>query len=132
MGRESTENDPKPGRPTEIDYVNMTKRIAMLLKEDRRISIEEMAARLKISLGSTFNILHAAGYKKLSTKWVPHNLRPCEKLKRVELCNKNLTLFRSAPNLFWDHLITMDETWVTTHNPESRTESMEWVQDGSE
>ncbi|RZB40204.1 HTH 29 domain containing protein [Asbolus verrucosus] len=70
-GRESVEDDPRPGRPAEATNKAVCKKIKDLVLEERRIKISFIASELKISVDSVWNILHnVLGMNKVSARWV--------------------------------------------------------------
>ncbi|RZB41555.1 HTH Tnp Tc3 2 domain containing protein, partial [Asbolus verrucosus] len=121
--RESVEDDPRPGRPTEATNKAICKKIEDLVLEERRIKISFIASELKISVGSVWNILHnVLGMNKVSARWVPRLLTPEQKLKRHEICQQNLLALEEDPDLF-SRIVTGDETWVHHWEPETKMES---------
>ena len=59
---------------TATDSYN-TEQLKRLLKSDRRITREEMAQELEISVGSVHTILrNHLKIRKVSARWVPHRL----------------------------------------------------------
>ena len=78
------------------------------------MKLREIANTLKISEGSVHTILHEhLSMRKLFSKWVP----------RLLTFNQNKKEF-----LLW--YVTMDETWIHHHSPESNRQSAEWTAAG--
>ena len=51
-----------------------------MIREDRRITVSEVAAHLDISIGSAYAILRDdLGYSKVCTRWVPKELTVVQK-----------------------------------------------------
>lgn len=129
LGRQSVENAPRSGRPLEIDFSGLKGPVTRRIQEDRTISIEMIASEFDLSYSSAWKLIRRElGYKKLTTTWIPHLLTPAQKQLRVQCCQEALAGYKKQPNAFLKTILTMDETWVFTHEPLSRTEAMEWVQ----
>ena len=64
--------------------------------------------------------------RKLSAKWVPKCLTADLKLQRCHSSEHFLEFFRRDPNDFLSRSVTMEETWLYHHDPETRRQSMEW------
>ena len=56
-GRDSLEDDPRPGRPADVIVQEMIDRVERLVLNDRRIKIAELASECGIS-GSVYTIIH--------------------------------------------------------------------------
>ncbi|XP_015792251.1 uncharacterized protein LOC107368876 [Tetranychus urticae] len=132
-GRETAANVPSLGRPMEIDYSTVTPIIKKQMQEDRRISISRLADEYNLSLTTLFRIIrNDIELKKLTTKWIPHVLSEANKAKRKACCEAALSLYNKQPNAFLKSILTMDETWVYTYDPETVQEAMEWVKSKEE
>ena len=123
---------PRPGRPKTVTTPDIIDLIHELFLEDRRTSAKWIAARQGISrerVGST--TYEDLDLRKLSTKWVPKCLNADQKRQRCQSSEQLLELFRRDPNDFLSRLVTMDETWLCHHDPETKQQSMEWQHSGS-
>ncbi len=58
---------------------------------------------------------------------VPHMLTEEQKAFRKKLCEDNLALMRVDPGEFLAKVITTDETWIATFEPETKRQSAAWV-----
>ncbi|CAK9801777.1 Histone-lysine N-methyltransferase SETMAR [Anthophora quadrimaculata] len=129
-GRVSIEDEPRSGRPTEIDYSNLAPKIKAAIEENRKCDLNSLALKYNVSYGVIQKIVTKdLGMRKLTTKWIPHVLSVANKQERVKCCVANLDLYNKQPNAFLKCLVTMDETWVLQSTPETRTEASEWVDD---
>ncbi len=82
-GRESLEDDLRPGRSKIVNTPENISRMHDIIKEDRRISIDKIANLLDISHGTVWDIIHGElDMTKISTRWVPKMMRSDEKLTR--------------------------------------------------
>lgn len=73
-------------------------------------------------------ILHDnLGVRKLCSRWIPHNLTESQKQARVKWCEETLERFNSgASNLVYD-IVTGDESWIYSYEPETKQQSTVWV-----
>ena len=84
-GRDSLEDDPRPGSPADVISQEMIDRVERLVLNNRRIKVAELASECSISNGSVFTIIHEhLGMSKVSARWVPRNLNMQDRQQRVE------------------------------------------------
>ena len=78
-----------------------------LICENRRITVEEVAGRLNVSVGSAYSLVHdSLKFSRVCARWVPKELK--EERKRLDICSRNLARYReegdrqlSATNSHW-------------------------------
>ena len=63
--------------------------------------------------------------RKICAKIVPKLLSEEQKERRKELCLDLLQRIEKGPDLL-NSIITCDETWVFTYDPETKRQSMQW------
>lgn len=131
LGRESLEDDPRPGRPnTAVTDENVAK-IKKIVLEDRRIKMWQIAEELSISKERIGDILHNYLHmSKVSARWVPKMLTSFDKQRRVETSQEFLDLCKDNLTEICTRIVTVDETWIRQYDPESKQESMQWVEKG--
>ena len=77
------------GRPHTADTPEMVAGVECVLRENRRISLDEVVSKLNISHGSAHHIIHNfLGFRRVSASWVPRQLTPELKEWRVEACEE--------------------------------------------
>jgi len=69
------------------------------------------------------------GKRKLCARFFPHSLTPEQREDRVTSC-QNIIAMADADN-FFNKIITGDETWCFTYDPETKRQSFEWVDETS-
>ena len=80
----------RSGKPSlAIDPANSA-RVKELIRDDRRVSIDDIAERLEISHGRTAKILGELGFAKICARWVPRQLTYAHKQARLGACLKLL------------------------------------------
>ena len=57
-GRDSLEDDPRPGHPADVISQEMIDRVERLVLNNRRIKVAELASERSISNGSVYTIIH--------------------------------------------------------------------------
>jgi len=94
-----------------------------LILEDRQITIDELADRMKISHGSAHTIVSKnLNMKRVEGKWIPRKLSEIEREKRIDVCRQNLRKFKRKMN----SIVTMDESWVYFYDPKTTKELQMW------
>ena len=68
--------------------------------------------------------------RKIDEKWVPHALTEQQKWCRYETCI-HLERYQNEGENLLNNIITIDETWVRTYEPELKRQSAEWRHEGS-
>nr|CAD45368.1 transposase [Bythograea thermydron] len=131
-GRESLEDDPRVGRPSEATSEDIVDRVEATITENRRVKVEEISLEIGISHGSVCTIIHHhLGMSKVSARWVPRNLSLPDRLQRHTSSEELLTLYNADPAGFESRVVTGDETWVHHWDPETKIESMARKHKGS-
>jgi hypothetical protein len=95
------------------------------LFEDNNWTTESFAQTLGISTFSVKCMLKELGAKKVSSRWVPHELNPAQKDSRVEICQENLDKHKHD-NSMLDRIIAIDETWAKSYDPRDSQTSKQW------
>lgn len=131
-GRESIEDDPRPGRPIEVTSSDIVQKVEKLVLEDARLKKKQLAALVGVSDATILRILHDhLGMTKVSARWVPRMLKPQQMQQRVEASKQFLNLCGNNPTHILERIVTGDETWVHHFEPESKQESMQWHKKGA-
>ncbi|UYV62215.1 hypothetical protein LAZ67_1008243 [Cordylochernes scorpioides] len=127
LGRISTEDEHRPGRPVESVTQENIEKIHDLVMLDRRMTVRQIEETLGIPKTTVDRIMREhLGLRKLSACWVPKLLTPDQKAVRRKLSSDNLALFEANPEEFVNRFVTMDETWAHHFTPESKQQSMQW------
>ena len=72
----------RSGQPHTADTPEMVAGVECVLRENRRITLDEVVSELNISHGSAHHVIHnVLGFGKVSARWVPRQLTP--KLKTL-------------------------------------------------
>lgn len=131
-GRENFQDDPRSGRPSTSTTDENVAKIDRLVRADRRIKIKEIEREVSISRGSIVSILHdALGLSKVCARWIPRLLTNEQKENRATLSLEMMHIFDRDPNNFRSRIVTGDETWIYSYDPETKEMSKQWVEKGS-
>ena len=124
-GYASLKDKSRTGRPSSPVNLDNKANADKLIREDRRITLDELASELGVSHGSAHHLLESLGYSKVFARWVPRQLTDEHKAERVSKCSELIELSERNPTLL-ERLKTGDETWMRHYEPESKKRSMQW------
>ena len=129
-GRESLEDDSRCGRPrTEVIPYNI-KQIEELIADDPHITYCEMEDLSGLSRGTIERIIiEHLQLRKITSRWVPHQLTPMNKLKRLNFAKEMLNKFDKGE---WrlDQIVTGDESWFYYRQLGKKTANASWKKKG--
>lgn len=125
-GREDVEDDERSGRPSTSKTDENVEKIRILIRSDRRLTIRAIAETVGIDKESVRQILHEnLNMQKVCAKVVPKILTIEQKENRKNICTETLIAIENEPN-FLERVITCDESWFFTYDPETKRQSMHW------
>lgn len=129
-GQQSIHDDKRSGRPNVTS--NHVAVIKELLDNDRRITIREIHERSDCSIGTVHRIIHdELNMRRLCARWIPKMLTDEQKVERVRCCNQFLRRFHREGERFLRRIVTVDETWISLYEPETKSQSSMWKTPGS-
>lgn len=102
----SLEDDPRSGRPIEVDI----DRLVALVESDPRQTLRCLATTFGCSHVTIENHLKQLGFLSRLGVWLPHTLSENQQNLRMDICQSLLSKKRTFAWL--DNLITGDEKWV--------------------
>ena len=103
-----------------------------MVEEDSRVMVAQLAHDLGTSSGSVSTILHEKlGYRKVCARWVPHMLTEDQKRGRVDWCRQMLNRFNGGESQGVWEIVSGDETWVYSFDPETKQQSLQWTPAGA-
>jgi histone-lysine N-methyltransferase SETMAR len=106
--------------------------VAADIEADRRIGMHRLASAHHTSYGTIFNIIHEdLGLVKKSARWVPKLLSLEQQEARVTTCEAFIKLVANKGRSILDNIITMDESAVSMHTPETKSQSKQWLKKGT-
>jgi len=126
-GVSSVTDSPRPGQARRVVTPEAIAAVEAIVKENRRVTVHEIAAHLDKSHRSGHHIVHdVLQFHKVSARWVPRQLTAELKELRVDACQELLKRFEAEGDGFVGRIITGDETWVHYHQPETKKANKEW------
>ena len=126
-GRGSCNDNERSGCPTSVTTESNVSHVRDKLDQDRRITLTQLSEDLSISYGSVHNIVHKKlEMSRVCARWVPRLLKDHEKIRRIEESKKFLRRYKTEGRAFLNRIITVDETWISNFDPESKQMSMQW------
>jgi histone-lysine N-methyltransferase SETMAR len=121
-GRQSTDDDPRPGRPsTSTDAVHFA-HVHAVICSNRRLTVREIAEECKIFVGSRYAILtEKLEMHPVAAKFVPRLLTEDQRERRVAFCQELLDRANEDEN-FMNCVITSNDTWVYGYDVETNAQ----------
>ena len=101
---ESAESDlcdrPRSGWPSSAHSSANIDQADALIKENRRITINDLAKPLGVSAESAVKIMDTLGYSKVCARWVPRQVTGAHKQSRLKTCSEHLEYCHSDKTFF--------------------------------
>ena len=111
--RTSLQDEPRSGRPSTAVTPDTVATVESLIREDSRITFEQIAETLDIGKAAINTILHDhLSVSKLAGRWIPHNLSKLQMEARAEWCKFILKKFEGGVSKRVYNILTCDETWI--------------------
>ena len=126
-GISSVTDSPWPGQAHRVVTSGAIAAVEAIVMENRRVTVNEIAANMDKSNGSAHHIVHdILQFHKVSARWVPCQLTAELKERHVDACQKLLKRFEAEGDGFLGRAVMGDETWVHYHQSETKKASEEW------
>jgi histone-lysine N-methyltransferase SETMAR len=126
-GRTSVTDAERSGHPTTATTAQNEDRGRELILQNRRVTVDEIAKQLNISIGSAYSVVHDnLQFHKVCARWVPKELADEHKRMRLDICSRHFVCYREEDDNFLQRIVTGDETLVHHYQPETKWESMQW------
>lgn len=131
-GRQSVHDEQRSGRPSLIND-DLVELVRQRILENRRFTITELSNHFpQISRTVLHEIVtQHLQFKKVCCRWVPKNLTPEHKTKRLGAALTFLQRYHDDGDEYLDRIVTGDETWISLFTPETKQQSMHWRHSGS-
>ena len=126
-GKFSVEDDTRPGRPkTSVTKANIAA-VKIVVEQDARLSVKDIASCTDISEGSMQTILKKRlNLRKVCARWVPHLLTEEQKTQHLKCAREPLKTYKGCNSRVISNLLTGDETWVYMFEPQRRADNKQW------
>lgn len=133
-GRVAVEDDKRPVRPVMFHNDRVIEMVKKIVDSDRRVTISGIMSDIPIavSYGTIQDIItNSLCMSRVCARWIPRLLTEEQKQRRVMLSQRFLDNVQTHGDEFLTNIVTTDETWVYTYDPESKAESSVWKHPGS-
>jgi hypothetical protein len=98
------------------------------VEQDRCQSVKSLAAAHEVSMYTIHSILHKdLGLENKSARWLPKLLSEEQKEERVRTCRAFIAAIQRRSMAMLQNIVTMDETIVCHHTPQTKKQSMQWI-----
>ena len=126
-GKFSVEDDTRPGRPkTSVTKANIAA-VKIVVEQDARLSVKDIARCTGISAGSVQTILKKRlDLRKVCGRWVPHLLTEEQKTQRLICARELLKTYKGCNSRVISNLLTGDEIWVQMFEPQREADNKQW------
>ena len=114
-------DDTRPGRPkTSVIKANIAA-VKIVVEQDTRLSVKDIASCTGISEGSVQTILKKRlDLIKVCAGWVPHLLIEEQKTQGLKCAREFLKTYKGCNSRVISNLLIGDETWVHMFEPQRR------------
>ena len=128
-GKVSDEDDTHPGRPkTTVTKANIAA-VKIVVEQDARLSVKDIASCTGISEGSANNSeKKRLDLRKVCAWWVPHLLTEEQKTQRLKCDRELLKTNKGYNSRVISNLLKGDETLVHMFEPQRRADNKQWKQ----
>ena len=122
-GKFFVEDDTSPGRPkTSVTKANIAA-VKIVVEQDARLSVKDIASCTGISEGNVQTILKKClDLRKVCARWVPHLLTEEQKTQCLKCARELLKKYKGCNSRVISNLLTGDETWVHMFEPQRRAD----------
>ena len=126
-GKFSVEDETCPGRPkTSVTKANIAA-VKIVVEQDARLSVKDIASCTSISEGSVQTILKKRlDLRKVCARWVPYLLTEEQKTQLLKCAQELLKTYKGCNSRVISNLLTSDETWVHMSEPQRRADNKQW------
>ena len=126
-GKFSVKDDTRLGRPkTSVTKANIAA-VKIVVEQDARLSVKDIASCTGISEGSVQTILKKRlDLRKVCARWVPHLLTEEQMTQRLKCARELLKTYKGYDNRVISNLLTSDETWVRMFGRQRRADNKQW------
>jgi hypothetical protein len=126
QGRSKVAYDVRPSRPVEIAAEATVQRVDMLIRANRRTTIDSEEIAPGCSHGLAYSIMHdRLTFQKMRAVGAPRT-EGSSKMNQMSLSLQHLLRYADEGEDMLNRIVTEDESWVHHCLPESKRASMQW------
>ena len=128
-GKFSVEDGTRPGRPKTSVTKATIAAVKIVVEQDKRLSVKDIASCTGISESSVQTILKTRlDLRKVCARWIPHLLTEEQTTQRLKCVRELLKSYRGYNSRVISNLLTGYETWVHMFEPRRRADNKQWKQ----
>jgi len=125
--RNTNTDEHRHGRLVSVTTETVKQQIEKRIRDNRRITIDEIAVQFSMRNGSAHSIVHdELGCRKVCSRCVPRQLSDDHKRALQTICRENLYRHAREGDAFLHRIVTADDSWVYHFEPDSNRQSMQW------
>lgn len=129
-GNMEIEDNPRSGRPVSKITPENIQLVQSLIQEDPHCTYDDIQADTELSRGTINRIIHDhLKMKKVTSRWVPHELTLEQKQLRVKICKENLAKLLSGSWRLCD-IVAGDESWIYFRQLGRKASNACWIKEG--
>jgi len=114
-GISSVTDSPRPGQAHRVVTSEAIAAVEAIVKENRRVTVNGIAAHMDKSNGSAHHIVHdILQFHKVSVRWVPRQLTAELKERHVDACQELLKRFETEGDGFLGRIVRKMKPVSTT------------------
>lgn len=126
-GTEDLQDNDRSGAPITATTSKNIKAVRKLIVANPHISLHELQTKASLSYGTIERIIHDHLHlRKITSRWVPHQLTTAQKAKRLVFCQENLAKFKEGKWRLCD-VFTGDECWIYLRQVGRKQSNSSWV-----
>jgi hypothetical protein len=126
--RENSEDDPSIGRPIVYRNENNVEKISQLLLHNRHLSLRMLPDEVNIGKDTgRKTVVDDLRKRKICTRFFPHSLTGEQKVA----VSRDLIATEDSDSVFFNTIITGNETWCFVNDPTTKVQSAAWVGESS-
>jgi hypothetical protein len=127
----TTEDQRSFNQKKTVQTASLIASVATAVEDYRLLGVKYLAAVHGVSVYTIHSILHQdLGLEKKSARWVPKLLSDEQKEEQIRTCSSFIAAVQRRSMAMLDNIVTMDETMVCHHTPETKKQSMQRVKKG--
>jgi len=129
-GKMEIEDNPRSGRPVSKITLENIQLVQRVIQEDPHCTFDDIEAETELSRGTISRIIHDhLKMKKVTSRWVPHELTLEQKQLRVKICKENLAKLLNNSWRLCD-IVTGDESWIYFRQIGRKASNACWTGEG--
>ena len=129
-GKESVRDDDWCGRSKEVRTPELIGQIKNFMNKDRHVFIETISAQFDVRVGTVHTIIHEKWRCGRFARSLSQDAQRDQKERRYHDSREMVEQINSDPTIL-DALVTCNESWIYSHDPETKRQSSQWKHAGS-